>query len=261
MLIRNGLSIAAWPLQMLIQAPSHVWQDTQSALATRDSLRQENETLKKTVSAEQLKLLEFDALQQENARLRTLLASRPADEPTAHAAKILQVQLDRLRQRVLIDQGAQDGVIRGQPVIDANGIVGQTTSVGPLTSEVILLSDPTHAIPVQIKRTGLRTVAVGTGSPYRLSLPYLPRNTDVETNDVLLSSGLGGIFPAGLPVGRITEVNHDPSQPLARVTAVPAAALDRAQEVLLLTSVPRPEAPPPATADNPTRTDATPKKR
>lgn len=260
-LVRNGLSMVAWPLQMMVQAPSSLWDDVATTFASRHALFQENAALKKAASAQQLKLLEFDALQQENLRLRTLLASKPTAEPTTHAARILQIEIDRLRQRVLIDQGAQDGVVVGQPVIDATGIVGQTTSVGPLTSEVILLSDPTHAIPVQIQRTGLRTVAIGTGHPQRLSLPYLPRNTDIEVNDVLVSSGLGGVFPAGLPVGRITEVHHDPSQPLALVTVLPAAALDRAQDVLLLTTVPRPESPRPTTPEPKSGGAATAKKR
>jgi rod shape-determining protein MreC len=121
-----------------------------------------------------------------------------------------------------------------------------------MASEVILLSDPTHAVPVQIERNGLRTIAIGTGDPARLALPYLPRNADVQVDDLIVSSGLGGVFPVGLPVGRITDVKRDPSQPLATVSARPAAALDRAREVLVLTFQPRvplpaSEPPPPST--------------
>jgi len=169
---------------------------------------------------------------------------------------VLRVDLDPLRHRVLIDRGSRDGVTRGQPVLDGHGVFGQTTNVGVLATEVILLSDPTHAIPVQVSRNGLRTIAVGTGDPARLSLPYLPRNADVRVDDQLVSSGLGGVFPAGLPVGRISEVHRDPSQPLASVTAEPAAAMDRDREVIVLWVTPRvplpASEPPPPAADKPT---------
>jgi rod shape-determining protein MreC len=148
-------------------------------------------------------------------------------------AEIVRVDLDPFRQRVLVNKGSLDGVFRGQAALDANGIFGQVTRVGPLSAEVILISDPEHAIPVQLNRTGARTIALGTGRSGQLSLPYLPQNTDVVVGDLRVSSGLGGVYPSGYPVGRITGVARDPSQPLLSVAAEPLAALDRDPEILL----------------------------
>jgi rod shape-determining protein MreC len=249
--IRSALSAAAWPLQMLVQSPFAAWQWLSNSLATRTSLLRENTTLKAENRENDLRLLRLEAIEQENLRLRALLNAEPRDVETAKVASILRVDLDPLRHRVLIDRGSSDGVTRGQAIIDSHGIFGQTSNVGLKASEVILLSDPTHAMPVQVERNGLRTIAVGTGDPKKLALPYLPRSADVKVDDRLVSSGLGGVFPAGYPVGRIAEVKRDPSQPLATVSAETAAALDRDREVLLLWFNPRvalSAAPPPPAA-------------
>jgi rod shape-determining protein MreC len=147
---------------------------------------------------------------------------------------IMNVDLDAFRERVLVDKGAGDGIYVGQAVLDSGGVFGQVARVGQLTSEVILVSDAAHAIPVQINRNGLRTVAVGTGDTNRLKLPYLPTSADVVVGDLLVTSGLGGGFPAGYPVGTIAEVKRDPAQSLADVDVKPAAALDRSRELLFV---------------------------
>jgi rod shape-determining protein MreC len=253
--IRSSLSAAAYPLQMVVQSPFAAWNWLSSSFATRSALLRDNARLQGENRENDLRLLRLDAIEQENLRLRSLLNAEPRDMEKAQLASILRVDLDPLRQRVLIDRGTKDGVFRGQSVIDAQGIFGQTSNVGPMASEVILLSDPTHAVPVQIERNGLRTIAVGTGDPKRLSLPYLPRNADVKVDDRLVTSGLGGVFPAGYPVGRISDLKRDPSQPLATVNAETAAALDRDREVLLLWFQPRVSlpaaAPPPPVAPTP----------
>jgi rod shape-determining protein MreC len=248
MAIRTALSAAAYPLQLVVQSPVAAWNWMASSFATRSQLLSENETLKAENRENDLRLLRLEAIEQENLRLRELLNAAPRDVETAKVASILRVDLDPLRHRVLIDRGSSDGVSRAQAVIDSHGIFGQTSNVGLKATEVILLSDPTHAVPVQIERNGLRTIAVGTGDARRLALPYLPRNADVRVEDRLVTSGLGGVFPAGYPVGRVFEVKRDPSQPLATVTAEPAAALDRAREVMLLwlhPRVPMPASEPP----------------
>jgi rod shape-determining protein MreC len=152
----------------------------------------------------------------------------------ALVAEILAVDLDPYRQRFNLNRGLVDGVYEGQALIDAQGIVGQTVRVGPFTAEALLITDADHALPVSVNRNGIRTIAYGTGDTGKLRLPNLTNNADVEVGDLLVSSGLGGVFPAGYPVGRITEVTRRADQKFADVWAEPASALDRDREVLLV---------------------------
>ncbi|MGH6884702.1 MAG: rod shape-determining protein MreC, partial [Geminicoccales bacterium] len=140
------------------------------------------------------------------------------------------------RHRIVLNKGTRDGAYQGQAILDAQGIVGQVTRAEPFTSEAVLISDPSHAMPVQVNRNGLRTIAVGTGDIARLALPFLPNNADIRPGDLLISSGLGGGFPAGYPVAQVTEVETAPGQPFANVSAEPMAALNRDREVLLVWS-------------------------
>jgi rod shape-determining protein MreC len=167
-------------------------------------------------------------------RLRGLRDSTVGITDRFVIGNVMDVDLDAFRERVLVDKGAQDGVFVGQAVLDSGGVFGQVARVGQLTSEVILLSDAAHAIPVQINRNGLRTIAVGTGDMSRLKLPYLPTSADVVAGDLLVTSGLGGGFPAGYPVGTVAEVKRDPAQSLAEVNVKPAAALDRSRELMFV---------------------------
>ena len=150
------------------------------------------------------------------------------------SAEIVNIQLSSLRQRVLLNRGVVNGVFKGQAVLDDKGLIGQTTHVGPWSAEVILITDPEHAVPVQVERTGLRTIAVGAGDTTSLALPYLPGNADVKSGDLLMTSGLGGVFPEGYPVARVTEVHRDAVQPLAQVRAAPLAHVDTDSEVMLV---------------------------
>lgn len=178
--------------------------------------------------------MRYDALAQENAALLGLRHSLPPVARRWLPAEIVNIQLDDLRQRVLIDRGSINGVLPGQAVLDDDGVVGQTLHVGPWSAEVILITDPEHALPVAIERTGLRTIAVGAGDATSLALPYLPANADVRAGDVLVTSGLGGVFPAGYPVAKVTEVHKDAVQPLAHVRAAPFAHLETDREVMLI---------------------------
>lgn len=256
--IRGWMSAVVYPVQWAVQAPLVAWNAARESLATRARIESDNVRLAADNLVLRLKLMRYESLEQENQRLRAARESSARVVQRTLIAEIVRVDLDPFRQRVLVNKGSLDGVFRGQAALDANGIFGQVTRVGPLSAEVILISDPEHAIPVQVNRTGARTIALGTGRSGQLSLPYLPQNSDVIAGDLLVSSGLGGVYPPGYPVGKITGVARDPSQPLLAVAAAPLAALDRTPEILLVwfdNTVIEPE-PEPAPAAEPTSTAA-----
>ncbi len=232
--VRGWLSVAVYPVHWAVDAPSSAWRAVREAVTARAGLQAENTRLESQNLVLELRLQRFEALERENQRLREARESSARVAQRSLVAEILKVDLDPYRQRVLVDKGTRDGVFRGQSVLDAYGIFGQVTRVGPLSAEVIMISDPEHAIPVQVNRTGVRTIAVGTGRPDLLLLPYLPRSADVEAGDLVVSSGLGGVFPPGYPVALVGEVVRDPAQPLLAVRASPLARLDRDPEVLLV---------------------------
>lgn len=231
---RFGLQAAAYPLQLAVNSPSAAWEWVAEIFESRAKLQAENAELKRQKRELELRSLRFAALARENAQLRGLRAALPAVAERWLAAELVSVELNSLRQRLLINRGTRNGVFKGQTVLTDDGLLGQTTRVGPWSAEIILVTDPEHAVPVQIERTGLRTIAVGGGAASALVLPYLPANTDIKVDDLLMTSGLGGVFPAGYPVARVTEVRRDAGQPFARVRAAPLARLDEDREVVLV---------------------------
>jgi rod shape-determining protein MreC len=232
--IRRVLSVVAYPVQVAVASPFDGWNWFKDSVTTRDALRADKAKLEAELRVAQFRLQRYEALEAETQRLRALRDSTAGVTDRFVIGDVMDVDLDAFRERVLVDKGAGDGVYVGQAVLDAGGVFGQVARVGQLTSEVILVSDPAHAIPVQINRTGLRTIAVGTGDLSRLKLPYLPTSADVIAGDLLVTSGLGGGFPAGYPVGTIAEVKRDPAQSLADVDVKPAAALDRSRELMFV---------------------------
>jgi len=232
--VREALSVVVYPLRLLVDLPFRGWASVRTNFAAREALVAENEELKRERLNAEFRLQRLAALETENARLRELLDSQARVGSRALVAEILAADLDPYRQRFNLNRGLVDGVYEGQALIDAQGIVGQTVRVGPFTSEAVLITDADHALPVSVNRNGLRTIAYGTGDAGKLHLPNLTNNADVEVGDLLVSSGLGGVFPAGYPVGRITEVTRRPDQSFADVMAEPASALDRDREVLLV---------------------------
>lgn len=240
---RSWLQTAASPLYAVIQAPFQAWNWLTGSFADRSRLRSENSELTDELRTARVKLLRFDALAEENRRLRAIRnASQGIGERTL-IAEIVRIDVDPFRHRARINKGSEDGVFKNQPVLDAFGIVGQVTSVDRIGAEIILISDNEHAIPVQVNRNGIRTIAVGTGDIHRLSLPFLTIESDVKAGDLLVSSGLDGVFPAGYPVATITKVNRGPAETFAIVEAKPLAQLDRSREVLLLWFDPSKEKP------------------
>jgi rod shape-determining protein MreC len=248
--IRRLLSVVAYPVQIAVASPFNGWNWFRDSVTTRDALRADKAKLEAELRVAQFRLQRYEALEAESQRLRALRDSTAGVTDRFLIGDVMDVDLDAFRERVLVDKGASDGVYVGQAVLDSGGVFGQVARVGQLTSEVILVSDAAHAIPVQINRTGLRTVAVGTGDMSLLKLPYLPTSADVIAGDLLVTSGLGGGFPAGYPVGTVAEVKRDPAQSLADVDVKPAAALDRSRELLFVwlkpqaaEALPRPAAP------------------
>jgi rod shape-determining protein MreC len=238
--IRRVLSVVAYPVQIAVASPFEGWDWFRESVTTRDALRADKARLESELRLAQFRLQRYEALEAESQRLRALRDSTAGVTDRFVIGDVMDVDLDAFRERVLVDKGARDGVFAGQAVLDAGGVFGQVARVGQLTAEVILVSDPTHAIPVQINRNGLRTIAVGTGDTGRLKLPYLPTSADVIAGDLLVTSGLGGGFPAGYPVGTVAEVKRDPALSLADVDVKPAAALDRARELMFVWLKPPP---------------------
>lgn len=231
---RFGLQTLAYPIQLAVSSPTNAWSWMRENFETRDALRAENERLKEQDRLLAIRSMRYEALARENGELRGLRDALPPVAEKWLAAEIVNIEINSLRQRVLINRGTANGVFKAQALLDDKGVIGQTTHVGPWSAEAILITDPEHAIPVEIERTGLRTIAVGAGDAQSLALPYLPGNADVKSGDLLLTSGLGGVFPAGYPVARVTEVHRDAVQPLAQVRATPFANVDTDREVILV---------------------------
>jgi rod shape-determining protein MreC len=245
------MGAATHPFYAVVQAPFDFWNWLTGSFADRANLREENERLTEELRIARIKALQFDSLNEENRRLRAIRAASEGIGERTLIAEIIHVDVDPFRHRVRINKGADDDVFKGQPVLDAFGIVGQVTRVDRYSSELILISDNEHATPVQVNRNGIRSIAVGTGDVNRLTLPFLTVESDIKPDDLLVSSGLDGVFPAGYPVARITKVERDPSQTFAVVEAKPLAQLDRAREVLLLWFQPPTEAAAPIGAEAP----------
>ena len=232
--VREALSVAVYPIRVVVDLPARALWWASDSLAIRASLLAENQRLRREGLETRIRLQRLEALEAENGRLRALLESTPHLPDRVLIAEIMSVDLDPFRHRLVIDKGSRDEVYVGQAMLDADGIVGQVTRVEPLSSEAILISDPDHATPVEVNRNGLRSIALGTGDSGTLNLPFLPNNADIRVGDLLISSGLGGAFPNGYPVARVTKVERRPGEPFAAISAEPTGALNREREVLLV---------------------------
>lgn len=232
--IRSALFTAITPLQLLADLPASGIDWSMEQLTLNRELQHRVAELERENLRLRARQQKFETLLAENDRLRDLLDAASKRDERVLVTELLAVDLDPFRQQVVINVGSRNDVYRGQPVIDADGVMGQVVQVGPFTANVLLLSDRDHALPVQINRTGLRTVAAGRGESDRISLLYIPNNSDIRVGDEVVTSGLGGRFPANYPVAEVTEVERRPGEAFAKVSAEPLAALDRSREVLLV---------------------------
>ncbi|MCU7881536.1 MAG: rod shape-determining protein MreC [Candidatus Thiodiazotropha sp. (ex Lucinoma aequizonata)] len=232
--LRSGLSVLLYPVQYLAGLPRLLSESASKAITSRGELESERDQLYDENLQLRARLQKFEALEAENMRLRGLLDSSFKVGDRVLIAELIAVEQDPFRQQVLISKGWTSGLFEGQPVLDANAVVGQVTHINPFSASVLLITDATHALPVQLNRNGLRTIALGTGLINRLELPHLPNNADIKVGDLLITSGLGGGFPPGYPVAEVIEVRREPGQPFASVIAQTTAHLDRIHEVLLV---------------------------
>ncbi len=233
--IRSGLSLVIYPLRYVMDLPSNIFGWGQTTFVSRGTLQKQNETLRTQNNILRAQLQKSIFIEAENIRLRNLLKSSKRVGERILIAELLSVNLDPYRQQVVINKGLSErDIFMGQPILDANGIMGQIVHVNLLTSTAMLITDPSHALPVQSLRNGIRAIAVGKGASGLLELINLPNNTDIKVGDKLVTSGMGCVFPAGYPAAEVIEININPSLPFAQVVARPTAKLDRSSEVLLV---------------------------
>jgi len=232
--LRDLLSVFVYPIQYVVDFPARLFNNTINSVKGYEELFTENKELKRQHLINNAKLLKFADLEKENIRLRSLLDSSFKLGEQVLVAELLAVNLAPYEHVVVVNKGSRFGVSSGQAVLDENGIVGQVAEALPLSSEIILITDPNHAIPVQVNRNGLHTIAIGSGQLNKLNLPFLPNNADIVPGDLLITSGLGGVFPQGYPVALVSSFLEQPDKPFAVIEAEPSAALNTSRELLIV---------------------------
>lgn len=232
--IRHWTGLLSGPIYLVASSPARFAESLHENFSTRDRLASDNEALREQLLVGNARINRLEAVQLENQRLRGLLGGTRGLRLSVQLASLIDIDLDPFRHRIVLDAGSNRGVREGLAVIDGRGVVGQVIAVSPLNSTAMLVSDPSHAVPVQVVRSGLRTIAFGTGRIDQLLLPNIPLSADVRVDDQLITSGLGGTFPAGFPVGQITRLDPDATRLFVVAEAKPAAALDRSGEVLMV---------------------------
>ncbi|MCL6415213.1 rod shape-determining protein MreC [Aestuariirhabdus sp. Z084] len=239
---RAWLSLVTAPVQWMANVPANLWGSLTDSVKTRDTLKEENASLRAQNLVLERRLQKLASLTAENVRLRELLNSSALVDDRVLVAELIGVDPDPFRHQVIVNKGASDGVFVGQPVLDAEGLYGQVIEVNPIASRVLLISDNSHSLPVIVNRNGVRAIASGTGQLDELVLRHVPNTADITEGDLLISSGLGKRFPSGYPVGTVVSVVHDPGHPFAFVKVRPSAQLNRSSHLLLVFTE-RPQTP------------------
>ena len=233
-IVRTTIASVVYPLQYAASFTADLPRQISLLLVSRKTLQEENEKLRLEQLRLYSKLQRVATLEEENRRLRTLLESSVEFYERVLVAELVGVELEPFRQQIIINKGLTHGVFNGQPVVDSGGIMGQTIHVSPFSSTVLLITDPTHSIPVLINRNGLRSVAAGLGQDNVLSLEHIPVNADIRQGDLIVSSGLGRIFPRGYPVGTVSGISRIPGELFSNVMVTPSAKFGESREALLL---------------------------
>jgi rod shape-determining protein MreC len=232
--LRAALTLLVSPLQAAVSIPVRAATTVADYFQSERALHAEIERLRTQQLLLLARLQQFEALEAENERLRKMLGSAARVADRVLAAEVLEVSTEPYTRKLVVNKGSKDGVYVGQPVIDAQGVVGQVTQVAAHQARITLITDPGHAIPVLVNRTGLRAIAFGTGEAERLRVPHLSHEVDIREGDLLVTSGLGGTFPAGYPVAEVIRVIKDPDEAFLDVRARPLALLAMNQRVLLI---------------------------
>lgn len=232
--IREAVALLAYPLQRVALAPGELLGATADFFTTQVALKQENEQLKTKDLQAASKLLTLESLRAENAQLRRLFDARERVSRASIMAEILYQGRDPFSRKVIIDKGSQQGIEAGQAVIDDVGVVGQVTRVHPFLAEVTLVTDKEQRTPVEVVRNGLRAVVYGGGDKGTLDLSYTATNADVQADDLLVTSGIDGTYPPGLPVARVSKIERDAAYSFAKITCIPTAGTDQNRQLLVL---------------------------
>jgi len=234
--LRQVAAVILYPLQRIAAAPAGIVQRIGDFFVTHGSLRADNERLARENFENGALLQQLKALEAENAQLRNLLAARERLPVTLRVAEVLYAARDPFSRKVIIDRGSQNDVRPGQPVVDNRGVVGQVTRVYPWLSEVTLVTDKGQFVPVQNVRNGLRAVLGGTGGDGTLELRFVPLQADYQNGDELVTSGIDGVYPPGLPVAQVTQVERSATQLFARITCTPLGGVANYNQVLVVSS-------------------------
>jgi rod shape-determining protein MreC len=232
--LRAALALLAYPLQRVAMAPVQLAVGVAEFFSSQVQLRRENDALREKQLQAAKDLVTLDALAAENTQLRRLVEARERLPRKSTLAEILYSGRDPFSRKVIIDKGGNNGIQPGLPVVDDVGVIGQVTRVYPLLSEITLVTDKDHAIPVQVVRNGLRAVAYGAGDGATLDLRFMAANADILNGDVLVTSGIDGIYPPGIPVAKVARIERDAAYAFAKIACMPAAGAGQHGQVLVL---------------------------
>lgn len=252
---RKVLAVMIYPFQRLTALPGETMGRISVYFKTQNQLLEDNTQLRQQHDVDAAQLAQLNAIQAENAHLRTLQELEKRVDYPMQMAEIVYVERDIFKRKLIVNKGSQANVSAGQVVVDDNGVVGQVTRVYPWLSEVTLVTDKDHAVPIQVLRNGLRAVVFGSGDIAEMSLRYMPVSVDIVEGDVLVTSGIDGTYPPDLPVAKVLKIERDPAYPFARITCAPLAGVDRHRALLIVSGLPNLAERPSATetSDEPER--------